>query len=116
LLLLWAVPVLVAYQPHKPSPGTQRRVAVVSGTVFRDPGFAQPGVTVKLARKGQPAKKLQQTTSNYRGEFSFRVPAGPETYIVSASGKGFQPEQQEVAISGEEQANVTLVLSPESKQ
>jgi len=28
--------------------------AVIAGTVFRDPGFAQPGATVTIVRKDQP--------------------------------------------------------------
>src|SRR5450755_783298 len=42
--------------------------AVIAGTVFRDPGFAQPGASVVLARKSAPAKKLQQQISSPRGE------------------------------------------------
>jgi hypothetical protein len=90
--------------------------AVVAGTVFRDPGFAQPGATVSLARKDQPGKKLDQVESNYRGEFSFHVPPGPATYVVTATLKGFKPERQEFEISGEEQVNATLLLIPESNK
>src|SRR5580698_9629398 len=48
--------------------------AVIAGTVFRDPGFAQPGSAVSLYLKGDPkAKKLQEALSDARGEFAFRV-------------------------------------------
>jgi len=90
--------------------------AVVAGTVFRDPGFAQPGASVVLARKDAPSKKLQEQTSSPRGEFAFRVPPGPAAYLVTATLKGFQTARQEIEIQGQEQVNATLLLVPESKQ
>ena len=90
--------------------------AVVAGTVFRDPGFAQPGATLILTRKDDPkSKKLQEAVSDARGDFAFRVPPGPATYFVTATLKGFKPERQEIPISGEEYSNATIVLVPESK-
>jgi hypothetical protein len=99
--------------------GTNRKAepyAVVAGTVFRDPGFAQPGASVVLALKSAPTKKLLQVISSPRGEFSFRVPAGPNTYVVTATLKGFQTADQEIEIQGQEQINATLLLVPESKK
>jgi hypothetical protein len=90
---------------------------VVARTVFKDPGLALPGATVVLIRKDDPkAKKLQETVSNYRGEFAFPVPAMPATYIVRASLKGFHPDEKEALISADERIEVTLVLFPESKK
>jgi hypothetical protein len=90
--------------------------AVIAGTVFRDPGFAQPGASVILALKSAPAKKLQHQISSPRGEFAFRIPAGPNRYLVTATLKGFQAAREEIEIQGEEQINATLLLVPESKQ
>jgi hypothetical protein len=84
--------------------------------VFRDPGFAQPGASVVLALKSAPAKKLQQQISSPRGEFTFRIPAGPQTYLVTATLKGFQIAREEIEIQGQEQINATLLLVPESKK
>jgi Carboxypeptidase regulatory-like domain len=90
--------------------------AVVAGTVFRDPGFALPGATVILTlRSGPKAKKLSQAVTSPRGEFSFRVPPDPATYVVKASFKGLQPEEKEAAVSGPVRIDVTLTLSAESK-
>ena len=88
---------------------------MIAGTVFRDPGFAQPGATVSLALKSAPTKKLQHQISSPRGEFTFRVPAGPNHYLVTATLKGFQTAREEIEIQGEEQINATLLLVPESK-
>src|SRR5665213_131949 len=90
--------------------------AVITGTVFRDPGFAQPGASVVLALKSAPGKKLQRQISSPRGEFTFRVPAGHNTYLLTATLKGFQAAREEIEIQGEEQINATLLLVPESKQ
>jgi len=90
--------------------------AVIAGTVFRDPGFAQPGASVVLALKSAPTKKLQQAISSPRGEFTFHVPAGPNIYLVTATLKGFQAAREEIEIQGQEQINATLLLIPESKQ
>jgi len=69
-----------------------------------------------LALKSAPAKKLQHQISSPRGEFTFRVPAGANSYVVTATLKGFQTARQEIDIQGEEQINATLLLVPESKQ
>jgi hypothetical protein len=90
--------------------------AVIAGTVFRDPGFAQGGAVVVLALKSSPTKKLQEQTTASRGEFSFRIPAGPQSYVVSATLKGFQTAREEIEIQGLEQINATLLLVPESKK
>jgi len=103
---------LAQRQPVRPG----EPYAIVAGTVFRDPGFAQPGASVVLALKSAPEKKLQQQISSPRGEFSFRVPAGPNTYLVTASLKGFQTVRQEIEIQGQEQMNATLLLLPESNK
>jgi carboxypeptidase family protein len=103
---------------HLPAQGVKPKGephAVIAGTVFRDPGFAQPGASVVLALKSAPAKKLQQQVSSPRGEFSFHVPASPQTYLVTATLKGFQTAREEIQIQGEEQINATLLLVPESK-
>jgi len=90
--------------------------AVIAGTVFRDPGFAQPGAYVFLSLKSAPARKLQHQLSSPRGEFTFRVPAGPNRYLVTATLKGFQAAREEIEIQDQEQINATLLLVPESKQ
>ncbi len=110
-LLVLAAVHLMAQDPKK----TAAPYAIVSGTVFRDPGFAQPGAFVVLTLKSEPARKLQNQVSSPRGEFSFRVPPGPQTYVVTATLKGFQTVRQEVEIQDQEQINATLLLVPESK-
>ena len=99
--------------------GTKKKAepyAIVAGTEFRDPGFAQAGASVVLALKSTPGKKLQEQISSPRGEFAFRVPPGPNTYLVTATLKGFQTAREEIEIQDQEQNNATLLLVPESKE
>jgi hypothetical protein len=111
LLALCGAQLLLPQAKQKDEP-----YAIVAGTVFRDPGFAQPGASVVLALKSAPGKKLQEQTSSPRGEFAFRVAPLPQTYLVTATLKGFQTAQQEIEIQGQEQINATLLLVPESKK
>ena len=89
--------------------------SMIAGTVFRDPGFALPDAKVLLMSAGEKTKKLQETVSNYRGEYSFRVPAHEGKYVVRAIRKGYRPDEKEAAIQAEERIEVNLVLVPESK-
>jgi hypothetical protein len=97
-------------------PRANEPYALVGGTVFRDPGFAQPGAKVSLALESRPDKKLQEKTSSPTGEFAFRVKPGANRYIVTAAFKGFTPASKVVEITGQEQVRATLVLVPESNQ
>ena len=90
--------------------------AIVAGTVFRDPGLALAGAKVVLMIKADSkTKKIQEAETNYRGEFSFRVPAGEAKYVLRASMKGYGPDEKEAAVSGEENIDVNLVLTPVAK-
>ncbi|MBI3208283.1 MAG: carboxypeptidase regulatory-like domain-containing protein [Candidatus Solibacter usitatus] len=96
----------------KPKPG----FAVISGTVFRDPGFAFPGVEVLLEPnpEGKTSKKMKKmkAVTDSRGEVSFRVPAAAMRYTMSVQVKGFAAESRPVTISGEEHQDVYITLLP----
>jgi hypothetical protein len=90
--------------------------AIIAGTVFRDPGFALSEAKVVLILQKEPRpKKLQEATTNYRGEFLFHVPPKETTYLLRASLKGYRPEEKEAKISGEEHIDVNLVLTPQTR-
>ncbi|MBZ5601482.1 MAG: carboxypeptidase-like regulatory domain-containing protein [Acidobacteriia bacterium] len=101
---------LIPAQAQKNAP-----FAVVAGTVFRDPGYALADAKVTLSAAGVKPKKLQESISNYRGEFAFRVPAREAKYVLKATMKGYRPDEKEASISGEERIDVNLVLVPEAK-
>jgi carboxypeptidase family protein len=94
--------------------------AVVSGTVFRDPGFALPNATVTLipapAEESPKSKiKKQETVCNSRGEFAFRLPPVSMRYTVRAAAKGYSDEEKSVEVEGEARVNVNFSLHEKSK-
>jgi len=117
LLLLLACVLPAEAAKKKPVP---QSYALVAGTVFEERGYALPGADVTLIPDPQPGdgpakvKKLQ-ATSNARGEFVFRVPAGPMQYTLNVGAKGYQPARKSVSVQGEERVDVTFQLQPESK-
>lgn len=116
---LWVCLILAAFSPAasaQKKPGPQEPYALVAGTVFRDPGFSQPGAKVVLALEGKPDKKLQEAISSPMGEFAFRVQPGANRYILTASLKGYETARKTVEIVEQEQIRATLMLFPESKK
>ena len=90
--------------------------ALLTGTVFRDPGFAFPGVQVLLepVSEGKTSVKVKKmkATSDSRGEFSFRVPSAAMRYTLKFQAEGFQPETKEVVVSGPERQDLFITLKP----
>jgi hypothetical protein len=94
--------------------------SLVSGTVFRDPGFALPYATVTLTpdpSQAAPAVRIkkQQTVCNSRGEFVFRMPPVSMHYTVRAAAKGYRDEEKSIDVEGEARVDVTFSLHEESK-
>jgi hypothetical protein len=99
--------------------GDKKKVeeTVISGTVFRDPGYALPEATVTLIRRDDPKrKKLAEMVTSYRGEFSIHVPATPQVYVLKASAKGYRPEEKEASVTGLDGVDVMFILEPEKKK
>jgi len=92
--------------------------ALLVGTVFRDPGFAFPGVQVLLepAPDGETSAKVKvkkmKAVSDSRGEFSFRVPAAAMRYTLKFQAEGFVPETKEVVVSGPDRQDIYVTLKP----
>jgi hypothetical protein len=118
---LWLA--LIAIVPHAQAAGKKtdpQTYAVVTGTVFRDPGFALPNAAVTLTPASPPAApsakiKKQQTVCNARGEFIFRVPPVSMHYTVRAGAKGYREEEKPIDVEGEARVEVTFSLHAESK-
>jgi hypothetical protein len=90
---------------------------VIGGTVFREPGFAFPGVEVRISpdpdtRSLKPVK----VRTNSRGEFAIRVPAEKQRYRVEAAAKGYRRQEKTIEIQGEERTEVTLTLAVSSNK
>lgn len=109
--ILACTAILVAGEkPSRPGP------AVISGTVFREPGFALGGAEIELQPDPEPGAskkrkiKPMKAQSDGRGEFSFRVPAIPMRYTVRVRANGHIPETKSVSIQGEERQDVLVTL------
>jgi len=97
-------------------------IAVVAGTVFRDPGFAFPGARIRLEPAPEPATshnvrgkvkvKKMEAVSDQRGEFAFRVPPVPMRYNLNITAAGHLPDQREVIVAGEGRQDVFVTLKP----
>jgi hypothetical protein len=88
--------------------------------VFQESGYALPDADVTLvveSPSGASTAKSdkQQTVSDDRGEFIFRIPPGPAHYTVIVAAKGYQSSRKSVAVEGQERVEVTFQLDRESK-
>jgi len=125
--LLAAVLLPAAFLPMQAAPKKKPALdtyALISVSVFDDAGYALAGANVTLApevesdsspdqSKGK-AKPLEAVSGD-RGEFVFRVPAGPKRYVVTAVAKGYQSQRKTVAVEDQERVEVTLQLERQSK-
>lgn len=65
--------------------------AVIAGTVWGPDDRPVYGITVKIRRATDKAKKVRwEVYSDHMGEFAQRVPAGEADYILSADLKGLK--------------------------
>jgi len=107
--LVWAAS---AFAQKKPKETVA--VALISGSVFREPGFSLPGAEIELEPdpEGKASNKVKKmkAVSDRRGEFNFRVPPVPMRYRVLVRAEGYVPETRQVTISGEERQDVFVTL------
>jgi hypothetical protein len=94
----------------------QDPVAIIAGTVFRDPGFALPGARVTLAPAGEAEKsrkvKKLKAVSDPRGEFAFRVPADAGSYTLTAEADGYRSEVKTAEVQAGVRTEVYFTLQP----
>lgn len=119
-LLIWPVLLVCAWagfageKTKKPARNSKESHAIVSGTVFRDPGFSLPAAQIVLQpnpeQKTSVKMKTMKTVSDARGEFSFRVPPVPMRYTLSFQAPAFQSETRTVIIYGEERQDLFVTL------
>ena len=114
-VVLWGLIPLPGAQPNatQAKPG-QASYAVVAGTVFQDDGRMLRGAQVTLKpdpESGSPPKGRPLTAAtDRRGEFAFRLPAGPMRYNVSVKALGFRAQEKVVSVSGDERVDVFFRL------
>ena len=94
--------------------------ALLKGTCFDQRGFALPGVAllVRLPAGDEKGKeKRWRMQSDRRGEFAVRLPAGMNTFEITAKKKGFEPQERSVDFHADEQQHVVIQMKaqPASK-
>jgi len=95
----------------------QGAYAVIGGTVFRESGHAFAGALVELQpEKPDKKNKKQSIRTNGRGEFAFRVPAGPMDYSLSVKIESYRPELKRVNIVGDERVDHNFLLDRVTKE
>jgi len=89
--------------------------AIIAGGVYDEAGYALPGIRIKI-RRGKERKPQWEAVSDARGEFAVRVPAGPQTYVVSTHSKEHLNQEQPVEIYGRERTELIFRLAPQPKK
>ncbi|HTC95527.1 MAG TPA: hypothetical protein VK699_18940 [Terriglobales bacterium] len=91
----------------------EKPYALIFGTVYGPDNHSAYGVRVKI-RPANEKKAKWELTSDHRGEFAQRVPAGEADYIVWAdvkTRKGAPPPEAKVHIQNDEREDVGLHLT-----
>jgi hypothetical protein len=101
---------------EKQRPAASAPFALIAGTVYRPPGFALAGAKVVIAPEqadsdGVKLKKSEVVT-NFRGEWSVRVPPVPAKWRVDVRSNGYRPEQKSVTVEGEQRLDLSITLEP----
>jgi len=91
----------------------EKPYALIFGTVYGPDNRGAYGVRVKI-RPANGEKAKWELTSDHRGEFAQRVPAGQADYVVWAdvkTRKGAPPPEAKVHIQNDEREDVGLHLT-----
>lgn len=93
------------------------RYGVIAGTVFQNSGFLLRGARVTLTPvppDGSKVKKkdIQETVTDNRGEFAFRVPAGAMRYTIRVEADGWEPAEKTVEVQWDQRVDTVFRLRP----
>jgi hypothetical protein len=82
------------------------------GSCFNPKGFSLPGVSIVVEMKLEPARKVKkrkwELVSSPRGEFAVRLPAGKNTFLVTATMKGYKAIEKKVEFLNDERQDIAL--------
>jgi hypothetical protein len=99
-------------------PKSEKPYALIFGTVWDPDKRPAYGIKVKIRREGDK-KARWELTSDHRGEFAQRVPAGKQDYVVwaevkgvkTADGKPLEAEEVKVHIENDERTDIGVHLT-----
>lgn len=116
-----ALPLLLSgFSPSKPDAKQPAEFSLISGTVYRPPGFSLAGAEIVLEpeqKKSGNVKFHKQTAlSDSRGEFAFRVSTVPMKYTVTVKRSGYVSQVKTVEIERRQHREMPFTLEPESRK
>ena len=86
------------------------------GSCFNQNGFSMAGVSILVEMKVEPGRKLKkrkwELISSPRGEFAVRLPAGKNSFLVTATKKGCKPVEKTVQFVNDERQDIVLNMEP----
>ncbi len=90
--------------------------ALLVGTCFSEKGLGLGEVNIVVELQGPPGQKGKpgkwSATSDVRGEFAVRLPAGRNQFLIRASKGGFKPQEKAVAFAEDERQDIHFTLEP----
>jgi hypothetical protein len=111
LLVIFAASVPAMTYAEDPKPGEP--YTLIFGTVWNKANQPVQGVHVKIRRAAEKKSRWERT-SDHRGEFAQRLPAGKGDYIVWAdvkTPKGTEKPQVRVRVENDERHDISLHLT-----
>ena len=92
----------------------EQAFALLAGSCFNEKGLSLRAVTIEAEIQDPSNQKLKKkkwtATTDARGEFALRLPAGKATFLVKAKMAGYTSQEKTVTFSGDERQNVTFNL------
>lgn len=86
--------------------------SLLKGSCFdqRDLSLSGVSITIKtqLDLNKKKSKQKWQTSSDRRGEFAARLPAGERTFVITAKKKGFQLLEKKISFENDEQLHIVI--------
>jgi len=85
---------------------------LLAGSSFNQKGFSLSGVTILVEMRSEATPRVKkrkwELVSSPRGEFAVRLPAGRNSFLVTATKKGYKPVQKTVEFANDERQDIVL--------
>ena len=113
LILLVLVAACLSFGANAQEPKPGEPYALIFGTVWNKANQPVQGIRVKFRRSSEKKARWERT-SDRRGEFAQRIPAGKGTYVVWAdvkTSKDVEKPAVTVQVENEERHDISLHLT-----
>ena len=89
--------------------------ALLVGSCFNEKGLSLRSVIIEAEIQGPSDQKLKKkwaATTDVRGEFALRLPAGKAKFLVKAKMAGYTSQEKTVDFSADERQNILFNMEP----